>query len=60
MLSDITLTCLYFFPLQYICTPMSIAFNSSTLMWFISSAFHLPPDGFFSSVTPYPNVLESM
>lgn len=42
---------------RYACTPVNIAFNSGSLMWFILYAFHLPPDEFFSSVTSDPNVL---
>ena len=57
VLSDITLKYLYFFPLQYVCTPVNITFNSSTLMWFISSAFHLFPNWLFPFVTPHSKVL---
>ena len=57
VLSDIALKCLYFFPLQYVCTPVNFTFNPSTLMWFISSAFHLFPDWLFPSVTPHSKVL---
>ena len=57
MLSDITLTFSLFSPLQYACTSKDIAFNSSTLMRFISSVFHVPLDKFFSSVTSHPIVL---
>ena len=57
MLSDITLPCLQFFTCNMSAPLRNIAFNSSTLMLFISFASHLSPDGLFPSVTPHPSVL---
>ena len=59
-LSDSILTWLLVLPLQIVIPPINIAITSSILVWLISSAFHLPLDGFFRSVIARANIPKSL